>query len=292
MAPHSPGNLAGCHQESSYPLRKTNIMLLFGITILGVAGLAMLWGAWHMGRETRAFMRTAIGAPGVVVELKESRSHTKNENDTIAYYPIVSFTSREGKQVTFTSDTAVDQYACPVGEPIKVLYDPAHPDQAWVVSFDSLQGGPVALTVMGIVFSGAALLVFFLGYLNKTPDTATFVAVAFGLTACLLLTGGWYFARDGFYLRAHGCKTTGVVLNSDQGTLIEFTTQDGRTRKFHTQVTSNPPKYAAGDKVPVIYDPAKPGRVRIDSLMSYGWSPAWLVAWGWRACSARFLRCL
>jgi len=81
-----------------------------------------------------------------------------------------------------------------------------------------------------------------------------------------------HFGREAFYLRAHGLRTTGTVLNADAGPLIGYTTADGRARRFQSHVASQPPKYAVGDKVPLLYDPAKPSRAKIDSF-----SDQWLV---------------
>jgi hypothetical protein len=103
-------------------------------------------------------------------------------------------------------------------------------------------------------------------------DTPLFVAAGFSIAAALLLWGTWHFGREALYLRAHGVRTTGTVLNADGGPLIEYTTNDGRTRRFQSHVASNPPKYAIGDEVPMIFDPAKPNRAKIDSF-----SDQWLA---------------
>jgi len=251
---------------------KGDSFLLIGVAIFGLVGLLSLYAAWRMAANTRAFQRTAAHASGVVTSLKEEASRNKDGSTSHAFYPIIKFQTPDGKNVTFTSDTAVDPHEYPVGEPIKVLYDPANPQQVRLDSFDSLGAGPITLGIFGAGFVIGALLIYFLLYREVEVDTPLFVATGFAFATALLFWGSWHFGREALYLRAHGLRTTGTVLNADGGPLFEYTTNEGRTRQLQSHVASNPPKYAIGDKVPLIYDPAKPSRAKIDSF-----SDQWLA---------------
>lgn len=252
---------------------KSDSYLLIGVAIFGLVGLLSLYAAWRMAINTRAFQRTAAHASGVVTTLKEEISRKKDGSTSRAFYPTIEFQTPDGKNATFSSDTAVDPNEYPVGEPIKVLYNPVNPQQARLDSFGSLGAGPITLGIFGAGFAIGALLIYFLLYREVEVDTPLFVATGFAVATALLFWGTWHFGRASFYLRAHGLHTTGTVLNADAGPLIEYTTNEGRTRQFQSHIASNRPKYSVGDKVPMIYDPAKPSRARIDSF-----SDQWLVA--------------
>jgi hypothetical protein len=245
---------------------KGDSFLLVGVAIFGLVGLLSLYAAWRMAVNTRAFQRTAAHATGVVTALREETSRNKDASTSHAFYPTITFQTSDKKPTSFTSDTAVDPLEYPVGEPIKVLYDPAIPQQARLGSFDSLGAGPITLGIFGIGFVGGALLIYFLLYREVEVDTPLFVAAGFAVASMLLFWGTRHFGRDALYLRAHGVRTTGIVLSADTGPLIEYTTNEGRTRRFQSHVASNPPKYAVGDRVPIIYNPVKPSRAKINSF--------------------------
>ena len=251
---------------------KGDSFLLVGVAIFGLIGLLSLYAAWRMAANTRAFQRLAAHATGVITAFREDVSRNKDASTSHAFYPTITFQPSNGKPLSFTADTAVDPLEYPVGEPIKVLYDPANPQKARLDSFDSLGAGPVTLGIFGLGFIGGALLIYFLLYREVEVDTPLFVAAGFAVAAAFLFWGTWHFGRDAAYLRANGVRTTGTVLNADAGPLIGYTTTDGRARRFQSHVASQPPKYAVGDKVPLIYDPAKPSRAKIDSF-----SDLWLV---------------
>jgi hypothetical protein len=225
-----------------------------------------------MAANTRAFQRTAAHATGVVTALKEETSHNKDGSTSHAFYPTIKFQTPDGRNVSFTSDTAVDEHEFPVGETIKVLYAPKNPQQARINSFDSPGAGPITLGIFGAGFVVGALLIYFLLYREVEVDTPLFVAAGFAGAACLLAWGTWHFGRESFDLRAHGVRTAGTVLNADGGPLIEYITREGRSRQFQSHIASNPPKYAVGDKVRIIYSPEKTSLVKIDSF-----SDLWLV---------------
>jgi hypothetical protein len=258
--------------EEQVLMPKGDSFLLIGVAIFGLVGLLSLYAAWRMVANTRAFQRTAAHAAGMVTALKEESSRNKDGATSHAFYPTIEFPLPDGKNVSFTADTAVNEHEFPVGESIKVLYDPANPHQARIDSFDSLGAGPITLGIFGAAFLAGALLIYFLLYREIEIDTPLFVAAGFAGATCLLAWGAWHFGRESFDLRAHGIRTEGTVLNADAGPLIEYVTREGRTRQFQSHIASNPPKYAVGDKVPMIYSPEKSSLVKIDSF-----SDLWLV---------------
>jgi hypothetical protein len=59
--------------------------------------------------------------------------------------------------------------------------------------------------------------------------------------------------------------------------LVRFQTADGRTIEFQSSLRTNPPAYSPGQRVTVLYDPAKPVSAEIASLFSIWFAP--IVLW-------------
>lgn len=79
--------------------------------------------------------------------------------------------------------------------------------------------------------------------------------------------------------RRRAQRTRGLVVGlrasrSGNGTVyyptIRFTTLYGRQVEAETGYGSNPPPARPGEEVPVLYDPDRPTRIRIDSVMGNG----------------------
>jgi hypothetical protein len=50
--------------------------------------------------------------------------------------------------------------------------------------------------------------------------------------------------------------------------VLRYRTQQGKPQETVSSVGSNPPRYKEGDSVVILYDPAKPGDVRIHSFFN------------------------
>lgn len=51
---------------------------------------------------------------------------------------------------------------------------------------------------------------------------------------------------------------------------LRFTTAEGKRVEAESPVGSNPPPAQRGERVPILYDPADPTQVRVDSVMGRG----------------------
>ncbi|WP_405148317.1 DUF3592 domain-containing protein [Sphaerisporangium sp. NBC_01403] len=75
-------------------------------------------------------------------------------------------------------------------------------------------------------------------------------------------------------VRLHAVRAGGTRrerrLNSVYHPVLRFTTEDGEQIEAESPVGSNPPPARPGDRVPIIYDPADPTQVRIDSVLGGG----------------------
>ena len=127
--------------------------LLNGIFLL--IGLGLLGGAVFSFVTTSKFIGKAVSADGVVVGLEERWDSDDND---YTYYPQVEFETEDHRTIAFTSDTGSRPAGFDVGEPVRVLFDPARPEAARIDSFFQLWLLPLVLGGMGTVFSAFGLL--------------------------------------------------------------------------------------------------------------------------------------
>ncbi|WP_206733612.1 DUF3592 domain-containing protein [Flavobacterium sp. YO12] len=92
-------------------------------------------------------MKKAETVQGTVVELISKRS----DNST-TYAPVVSFTTKAGNKIEFTSSVSSNPPSYSEGESVEVLYDPAEPKDASINGFASLWIGPLIFGILGTVF--------------------------------------------------------------------------------------------------------------------------------------------
>lgn len=113
-----------------------------------IVGLAMLSGAIYLYQSKRAFLDRAVTVQGTVTELLPSRS----DNST-TYKPVVAYTTKDGKQIEFTSSVSSNPPSYHEGETVEIFYDPADPYDAEINGFVSLWLAPLILGILGTVFS-------------------------------------------------------------------------------------------------------------------------------------------
>jgi hypothetical protein len=120
-----------------------------------VIGLGLIGGGIYSFLSTRAFLRQAVPAEGAVIDLTAAWD---SEDGSYTYYPRVRFRTPDGRAVEFTSDVGSSPPAFEVGEPVRVLFDPANPARARIDSFVQLWLLPLILGGIGLVFGffGAA----------------------------------------------------------------------------------------------------------------------------------------
>ncbi|MGI5158245.1 DUF3592 domain-containing protein [Microbispora sp. CA-102843] len=104
----------------------------------------------------------------------------------------------------------------------------------------------------------------------------TLILAGLGLVFGLIGGGITMNARE---FRRRAQRTRGLVVGlrasrSDDGTsyypTIRFTTMYGQQVEAETTYGSNPPPARPGEEVTVLYDPARPTRIRIDSAAGNG----------------------
>ena len=144
---------------SKFPVEKVILWAFSGIAgiMLLVAGTSAFNALAKISREE--------SAPGRVVDMIERRQYV-NEQDRIVeeyYYPVVEYVSSDGKRHTVQLSEGSNPASYEVGDEVTVLYEPEHPMDARIKSFDSsalMWVLPGITGILGIAFLVAVLAVW------------------------------------------------------------------------------------------------------------------------------------
>ncbi|WET02125.1 DUF3592 domain-containing protein [Flavobacterium sp. YJ01] len=115
--------------------------------VFSIIGACLLAGAIYLYVEKQAFLEKAETAQGTVVEMIPKRS-----KDSTTYSPVVSFTTKSGQTITYTSSVSSNPPSYDIGENVQIFYDPTNPNDAEINGFFSLWLGVIILGFIGIVF--------------------------------------------------------------------------------------------------------------------------------------------
>jgi hypothetical protein len=114
------------------------------------AGAATQLGALMLLRRPIRLLRAGGSANGVVVDSGES-IETARGGSSRFFFPVVEFTTRQGRSIRFTSDTG-RRVARAKGSSVRVLYDPDQPDDAALATFATLWLFPLVTSAFGMPF--------------------------------------------------------------------------------------------------------------------------------------------
>lgn len=145
-------------QMKKVPFEKIILSIFTGVAILMllIAGIASFNNILKINREE--------SAPGRVTDMIMERSYV-NEQDRIVeeyYYPVVQYTSNDGKRHSVKMSEGSSSPSHEVGDEVIVLYEPEHPLDARIKSFGSsalMWILPGITGILGIAFLGAVLVV-------------------------------------------------------------------------------------------------------------------------------------
>ena len=119
-----------------------------------VGGLLFVAIGARIVQSAHRFLRTAHRVPGVVTDL---RCRTGSSDSSGTWYPVLRFTTRDGRQVDTTAMYGTNPAPARTGERVTVLYDPQRPTRAALhgrVGGRLLGGGFV---VLGAIFAAVGL---------------------------------------------------------------------------------------------------------------------------------------
>lgn len=151
-------------------MKRGTIPLLVG-AILSCVGVVFLIVGVAIGADTVSFLASAERTEGVVVELTE-RTSTSRDTDghtrtSTTWYPTVEFSTGAGETVTFESSVGSDPPTHDVGEEVPVAYDPANPSDAKVATGLSLYLLPLIFGGLGVVLSAVGIPLLIVGIRKK-----------------------------------------------------------------------------------------------------------------------------
>lgn len=127
-----------------------------GWALLG-AGVATQVIALLLLRRPLRLLRSGGKTRGVVVANEESMHASTGGRPSLFFFPVVEFTTREGRSIRFTSDTG-RRVAPPKGSSVRVLYDPNQPYDASLATFSALWMFPLVTSAFGMPFVVAGLV--------------------------------------------------------------------------------------------------------------------------------------
>ena len=119
------------------------------LLLIGAALLAQGFKHWNTSRQ---LVNSSLIAEGTVIRNAAYLSSKVGKSSSLAHFPEVSFTTKDGAEVKFVSrvTSRAEQYQ--PGDKVKVLYKKNQPDDAVIGSFQ-------ALWAIAIIFSGAGIMV-------------------------------------------------------------------------------------------------------------------------------------
>ncbi len=116
-------------------------------TIFSCVGVGLLALTFYLYTQQVNFMKQAIPAQGTVSDL----SLGGEDNDV--YFPSITFKSKEGELIHFTSNVGSNPPSHRVGETVEILYDPSDPNKAQINDTFELWLAPIITGFIGAIFT-------------------------------------------------------------------------------------------------------------------------------------------
>ena len=137
--------------------RRGLAIFLVGFMLLGV--LFLIFSVKQLV-DTRRFLAHAVGADAQVVDIArhiESRRQGSGKNerwvDVPYYYPVVRFVTPLEEVVQFEARDGSDEPGSyRVGQPLRILYNPANPHDARLDTANGRWGGVIVFAALGVAF--------------------------------------------------------------------------------------------------------------------------------------------
>lgn len=121
-------------------------------------GVFCLCLAVFVSHKSYRLLHDGLRAPGTVIDTVISRG-SKGGNVS---YPVVRYTAQDGRSYEFESSSGSEPPAYDVGDAVEVLYWANDPQNGTIKGFFSLWGASLIVGVLGFVFTGAGVLLFYL----------------------------------------------------------------------------------------------------------------------------------
>lgn len=220
----------------------------FVFWLFAFIGMVALAGTAYWVTVELDFVNRAQKSQGTVLELV--RHVSSGSKRTVTYAPRVRFVLPDGSVHEFTSEMSSSDPGYTVGQPVKVLYDPAKPETAEIDSWFVIWFGPGILGFLGAVFFavGGGSLVW---AWRRKKYCAYLMRTGIRITA----TGG-DVERD-CSTRVNGQCAWRIVCEAEY---------NGERRTFKSdRLWKDPTEYVRDKQVVIALDPANPKKYCVDT---------------------------
>jgi hypothetical protein len=119
-------------------------------------GLGMLGGGGWLGMERQAFLERAEATNGTVVDF-ERHTSTSDGRTTTTYHAVVDFSAPGGERIRFTHESGSSHPSLKRGDAVRVLYDPADPQEAIIDGGWQNWLATIILGGMGLIMLAAGI---------------------------------------------------------------------------------------------------------------------------------------
>jgi hypothetical protein len=120
---------------------------VIGFIIL-LAGVGLCVGGLVSRARTQRFVASALQAQAEVTGLEQRRG---NKN-SLMYHPVLRFTTQQGVQHEVVSPVGSNPAPCKPGDTVRILYNPARPEEVRIHTFLHVWLFPLVLGGMGGIF--------------------------------------------------------------------------------------------------------------------------------------------
>jgi hypothetical protein len=111
---------------------------------------AVLAIVFTVGAFWLSLRRWSVAAGGATVAGKVVAFESREDDGSLYYLPVVTFTDHQGKSHRFTSVAGGTKQSPPVGSSVTVRYLLANPEQAFIASFLHMWAAPLGMLALGV----------------------------------------------------------------------------------------------------------------------------------------------
>lgn len=94
--------------------------------------------------------RWSVATSGITVSGRIVAFESREDEESVYYLPVVSFTDQQGRSHRFTSVAGGPEQRPPIGSSVTVRYLPANPEQAFISSFLHMWAAPLGMLALGV----------------------------------------------------------------------------------------------------------------------------------------------
>lgn len=277
--------------------------------MFAVLFLAMLAITALFLQDTLSFLARAVATTGTVVELQRvvaadpapavsPVTHALDSHNSVVFVPIVHFKFPDGSTGKFTG-TGSNPARFGQGQVVEVLYDPTGIQDPRIKGNLDMWGrmivllpGWILILAGGCFIIADAMRSHHEAFLKTHPEQAeaayarsqawrlagdTVFKFSLGLMSIVIMVVlvMWLQSIASFVL--HASRSAGTVVHlyqrgsdaRDYAAVVRYRGPGGESLLVESKTTSNPPIYAVGENVEVLFDPANPYDARINGFTDF-----------------------